>query len=239
MPNKNLLLASLSESDNAVLRPIMRPIAFPQGKILFESGDTIDVVYFPTSAIVSLVVNLSTGETVEAAMVGRDGVVGASAALDGKISLSRAIVQIGGDGFHCDLQALKRAALSSETLLGALVRHEQTVYAQAQQSAACIAAHHVDARLCRWMLRARDLSGSDTLPFTQEFLAEMLGVQRSSVSVVAHTLQQAGFIKYSRGRIQITNLEGLQESACECYATVNNFYRTLLGRSNGGSLSEK
>jgi CRP-like cAMP-binding protein len=120
--------------------------------------------------------------------------------------------------------------LQSETLLSLLIRHEQTVYAQAQQSAACIASHHVEARLCRWMLRARDLSGSDTLPFTQEFLAEMLGVQRSSVSVVAHTLQRAGLIKYSRGRIQIVNLEGLQEASCECYATVKSHYHALLGR---------
>jgi CRP-like cAMP-binding protein len=233
MLDKNLLLASLSAGDKSALRAVLKPVAFPQHKILFEAGDAIDMVYFPTSAIVSLVVSLSTGEMVEAAMVGRDGVVGASAALDGRISLSRAIVQIAGDGLHCDLQLLKRAALGSETLLGALVRHEQTVYAQAQQSAACIATHHVEARLCRWMLRARDLSGSDTLPFTQEFLAEMLGVQRSSVSVVAHTLQQAGFIKYSRGRIQILNLEGLQDAACECYAAVNNHYRALLGRNNG------
>jgi CRP-like cAMP-binding protein len=92
-----------------------------------------------------------------------------------------------------------------------------------------MASHHVEARLCRWMLRARDLSQSDTLPFTQEFLAEMLGVQRSSVSVVAHTLQRAGLIKYSRGRLQILNLEGLQEAACECYTTVKSNYAILLG----------
>jgi CRP-like cAMP-binding protein len=119
--------------------------------------------------------------------------------------------------------------MQSDRLLSLLIRHEQTLYAQAQQSTACMAAHHVEARLCRWLLRSRDLSQSDTLLFTQEFLAEMLGVNRTSVTVVAHTLQQAGIIKYSRGKIRISNLEGLQDAACECYETVRSQYQGLLG----------
>jgi len=163
-------------------------------------------------------------------MVGRDGVVGASAALDGKMALSRAVIQLSGEAMMvCDLAGLRSAALQSQPLLSLLIRHEQTLYAQAQQSTACMAAHHVDARLCRWLLRSRGLSRSDTLLFTQEFLTEMLGVSRTSVTVVAHTLQQAGIIKYSRGKIQITNLEGLQDAACECYETVRSQYRGLLG----------
>ena len=162
-------------------------------------------------------------------MVGRDGVVGASSALDGKISLSRAIVQLAGSALVCDGSALKAAAMQSRSLLSILIRHEQTVYAQAQQSAACMAAHDVQERLSRWLLRARDLAQSDTLQFTQEFLAEMLGVRRTSVTATAHRLQEAGIIKYSRGRIQILDVEALSESACECYATVNAHYPALLG----------
>jgi CRP-like cAMP-binding protein len=169
---------------------------------------------------------------IEAAMVGRDGVVGASSALDGKIALSRAIVQLAGAGFTCDVDALKGAALQSVSLLSKLIRHEQTVYAQAQQSTACMATHDVEARLCRWMLRARDLADSDTLEFTQEFLAQMLGVQRTSVTSVAHTLQRAGMIKYSRGRIQILDLEALRDTTCECYETVNSHYQALLGSTS-------
>jgi CRP-like cAMP-binding protein len=230
MPNStNLLLASLSLGDSAALRPHLKSIYLEHQKVLYDAGDTIALVYFPTSAIVSLVVGLSTGEMIEAAMVGRDGLVGASSALDGKISLSRAIVQLAGYGLSCEVDALKGAALQSHTLLSTLIRHEQTVYAQAQQSTACMAAHDVEARLCRWLLRARDLSGGDTLLFTQEFLAEMLGVRRTSVTLVAHTLQQAGMIKYARGKIQILNVEGLQETCCECYATVNAHYQALLG----------
>ena len=109
------------------------------------------------------------------------------------------------------------------------MRHEQTLFAQAQQSTACMANHEVDARLCRWLLRARNLSGSDNLPFTQEFLAEMLGVQRTSVNTVARTLQEAGMVKYRRGKIEIIDLEGLREGACECYETVKAQYGQLLG----------
>ena len=229
MASRNLILQSLSPSDKSLLEPHLKPVDLQQAKVLFEAGNTVDAVYFPYTAVISLVVTLSTGEHIEAAMVGCDGVVAASAALDGKVSLSRAIVQIAGNGVTCPPNLLKKAALQSETLHSLLIRHEQTVYAQAQQSAACNIAHTVEARLCRWLLRARDLSQDDTLPFTQEFLGEMLGVRRTSVSLVAHTLQQAGMIKYSRGRIQIVNLEALTETACECYGTIRKHYASLLG----------
>ena len=165
-------------------------------------------------------------------MVGRDGVIGGACALDGKISLNRAIAQLGGDALTCGVDVIRSAAQKSPSLLAVLIRHEQTVLSQAQQSTACMAAHHVDARLCRWLLRARDLSGSDILPFTQEFLGEMLGVRRTSVSVVAHTLQQAGMLKYVRGKIQITNLDSLEQTACECYAVVKSNYEALLGKGS-------
>ena len=226
----NLLLASFSAADLKFLEPHLKPLDFKQQDVLFEAGGSVSKAYFPFDAVVSLVVTLSTGEAIEAAMVGRDGVVGASAALDGKISLSRAVVQIGGKGVSCNVETLKRAAMQSTTLHSLLIRHEQVVYAQAQQSAACNITHSIEERLARWLLRARDLSQSDALPFTQEFLAEMLGVRRTSVSIVAHTLQQAGLLKYARGRIQITNVEGMRESACECYSTVSKYYDTLLGR---------
>src|SRR5256714_4793941 len=226
---KNLLLSLVTPSDAKLLAPHLKPAKFEQHHVLFEAEERIRHVYFPTGAVVSLVITLSTGEIIEAAMVGMDGVVGASAALDGQISLSRGIIQLGGEIVVCDIDALKSAALQSPKLLSLLIRHEQTVYAQAQQSAACFATHRVGARLCRWLLRARDLSGSDTLSFTQEYLAEMLGVRRTSVTVVAHTLQAAGLIKYSRGRIQILNTEGLQDSACECYGTVKAQYARLIG----------
>jgi CRP-like cAMP-binding protein len=227
---KNFLLNKLSPQDHKLLDPHLKRISFKQHHILFQADDQIRQVYFPLSAVISLVATLSTGEMIEGAMVGKDGAVGIAAALDGKVSLSQAIVQLAGDIMICDTDALKAAALESPPLLSLLIRHEQTMYAQAQQSAACFASHHVQSRLSRWLLRARDLSGSNTLSFTQEYLAEMLGVRRTSVTVVAHTLQAAGFISYSRGRIQILNAEGLQESACECYETVKGHYARLIGQ---------
>src|SRR4051812_41173898 len=231
MFQSNAILASLSASDTAALRPYLKAAHLQQKSVLYEAGDRIKAVYFPTNAVVSLVVRLATGETTEGAMVGRDGAVGIASALDGKIAMTSAIVQLGGDAITCDPAVFRGAGLQSENLISIIMRHEQSLFAQAQQSTACMANHEVDARLCRWLLRARDLAGSDHLPFTQEFLAEMLGVRRPSVTTVARTLQEAGIIKYRRGNIEIIDVEGLRDSSCECYETVKGHYQQLLGAS--------
>ena len=224
----NRLLASLRPADRALLRPHLETVALDQEAVLFDAGEVIDRVYFPHSGIISLVVVLESGQAIEAAMIGRDSMVGASSALDGVVSLNTAIVQLAGSGETLDVARFREIAEKRPDFRTTLVRHEQALFAQAQQSAACNASHIVGARLSRWLLRARDLSGSDMLPLTQEFLAQMLGVQRSSVSPVAHTLQQAGLIRYSRGRIEILNLEGLRDASCECYGTVKAHYDRLL-----------
>jgi CRP-like cAMP-binding protein len=229
MLERNAILASLPESDASSIRPHLTPVHLPQKTVLFEAGTPVKSVYFPITAVISLVIGLEAGEMTESAMVGKDGAVGIASALDGKIALSRGIVQLGGDALVCDPGTFKSVAMQSERLISLVMRHEQTLFAQAQQSTACMANHDIEARLSRWMLRARDLSGSDDLPFTQEFLAEMLGVRRTSVTTVAHTLQAAGMIKYSRGKINILNVEGLKECACECYEAVKAQYQQLLG----------
>src|SRR5438270_3643352 len=150
----NNLLSRLSADDFKLLEPHLNQVHFKQHTVLFQADEPIRHVYFPTGAVISLVVGLSTGEMVEAAMVGRDGVVGAAAALDGRLSLSRGIVQLAGDAMVCDIPALRTVAMQSQSLLSIMIRHEQTVYAQAQQSAACMAAHDIEERLCRWLLRA-------------------------------------------------------------------------------------
>ena len=228
MPNSsNLILDALSPADAAALKPHLKSEYLEQKRVLYEAGDTISTVYFPTSSIVSIVVGLSTGETIEAAMIGNDGVVGAAAGLDARLSMSRAVVQLSGDAVSCEIRALKSTALQSNAFLSKLIRHEQTLFVQAQQSTACMAAHDVEARLCRWLLRARDLSATDTLLFTQEYLADMLGVRRTSVTLVAHTLQRAGFIKYSRGKIELLDIAALKDTACECYEVVKTQHRQL------------
>jgi CRP-like cAMP-binding protein len=180
----------LLPADFELLRPHLKSAELVHETVLFEAGDKIDRVYFPHSGIISLVVSLASGEAIEAAMIGRDSVYGGSSALDGMVSLNKVIVQLAGEGVSLDVARFREIADKSLDFRTTLIRHEQVLFAQAQQSAACNASHTVEARLSRWLLRSRDLSGSDTLALTQEFLAQMLGVQRSSVSLVANTLQQ-------------------------------------------------
>ena len=224
----NHLLASLPAADFELLRPHLQPVELVHETVLLETGAPVTHVYFPHSGIISLVVDLAGGEMIEVAMVGRDSILGSSSVLNGRIALNKAIVQLPGTASILDIAHLQTIAKQSETFRSTLLRHEQVLFVQAQQSAACNASHTVESRLSRWLLRSRDLSGSDTLLLTQEFLAQMLAVRRTSVSLVAHTFQQAGLIRYRRGRIEITNLEGLIDSACECYGTVKAHYDRLL-----------
>jgi CRP-like cAMP-binding protein len=226
--SSNLMLAALTPPDRDALLPHLKVIELPQELVLFDAGDPMKAVYFPHMGIVSLVVDLTSGDMIEAAMVGRDGVVGGSAALNGDLSLNKAVVQLMGRASVADVEHVRALAESSVVFRTALMRHEQFVMAQAQQSAACNASHAVEARISRWLLRCRDLAGSDDIALTQEFLAEMMGVRRTSVSLVANTLQQAGLIKYRRGHIRVLNVEGLQEAACECYETVKGHAGRLL-----------
>jgi CRP-like cAMP-binding protein len=224
----NQLLASLPVADFELIRPHLHHTELVHQTVLVRAGQPISQIYFPHSGIISLVVSLAGGETIEAAMVGCDSVFGGAAALDGAIALNDAIVQLPGNASVLDIKHLRRAAEQSLPFRTTLIRHEQALFAQAQQSAACNAAHPVEARLSRWLLRARDLSPGDKLTLTQEFLGQMLGVQRTSVSLVANTLQSAGMIRYRRGQIDIVNLEALMESSCECYGTVKGHYDRLL-----------
>jgi CRP-like cAMP-binding protein len=225
----NGLLSSLAAADFDELRPHLQPRDWAQGLVLAEAGETIERVYFPHAGVVSVVVVLAGGETVEAAMVGSDSIVGGAAVFNGKVAINRAIVQIAGSGSALEINRLRALANTSVELRTALIRHDQMILVQAQQSAACNVSHTVESRLARWLLRSRDLIKSDKLVLTQDFLGEMLGVGRSSVSIVAGTLQRVGLIRYSRGSIHIEDVEGLKEAACECYETVKAHSHRLLG----------
>src|SRR3954453_9715817 len=229
--SSNHFLLSLSDTDRDLIFPHLKPVTIPGETIIFKVEDTIERVYFPHSGIISLIVGLSTGQFVEAGMLGRNGVIGAGAALDGQIALNTAIGQADGAGTMIEASVLKRAAEESETLRVALVRQEHVLAAQTQQVAACNALHELEERLSRWLLQSRDLLNSDTLPLTQEFLAQMLGVQRSSVTLVARKLQEVGLIRYHRGHIHVIDVEGLQDSCCECYTAINRHFQRLVGWS--------
>jgi CRP-like cAMP-binding protein len=227
----NHLLQALPAAEIEALRPRLELVELVRETVLVEAGSPLTHVYLPHSGAISMMVRLSEGQTVGVATVGRDSVFDASAALGGGTSLTDAIVLLPGAASILDIADFRAAADRSAVLRTALARHGQALYAQAQQSAACNASHSVEARLSRFLLRARDLSDSETLPLTQEFLAQMLGVQRNAVSIVAHALQQAGIIRYSRGNIDISDADGLKETACECYDTVRGHHRRLLNVS--------
>ena len=224
----NSLLASLPADVFSALSPHLKLVELKFGDVLAETGGAVRKVYFPYSGVISLVVELDVGSMIETAMVGRDGVLSAAAALDGKVSLNKGVVQLAGSAGAMEVDQLRRLAKEFEPFREILIRHEQVLFAQSQQSAACNASHTVEARMCRWLLHMRDFAGGDDLLLTQEFLAQMLGVRRTSVTVVASPLRKAGLIDYTRGRIRLRDVEGLKKEACECYATVKAHYRRLL-----------
>ncbi len=225
----NHFLASLSAHDSELIRPHLYPMELPRGAIFYRAEDIISRLYFPHSGVGSLVVGFDNGQFVEAGMFGRNSVIGVSAALDGAASLNQAIGQVEGSGLAVEVRVIKQLVRESETLRSAFARHEQMISAEVQQVGACNALHELEERLSRWLLQSRDLIRSDTLPLTQEFLSQMLGVQRSSVTLVARSLQDAGLINYRRGRIHVLDVEGLQDSCCECYETINRHFHRLIG----------
>jgi CRP-like cAMP-binding protein len=203
----NALLSALPETERRALAPYLTRVELKQHQILFDVRDTVSHLYFATDAVVSLVIPLSTGKVVETAMAGRDGIIGAAAALNGRVSLNRAIVQVGGFSLRCAVEPLKILLKEHAFIRSLIGAHEQALLGQAQQSAACNATHVIESRLARWLLRAADLHGANELPLTQEYIAQMLGVRRTSVTVVARTLQQAGLIfsMFRRSRKQRVN----------------------------------
>jgi CRP-like cAMP-binding protein len=225
----NHFLASLSAQDSELIKPHLHPMDLPREAILYRAEETISRLYFPHSGVVSLVVGFANGQFVEAGMFGRNSVIGVGAALDGVVALNQAIGQVEGSGVAIETTVIKGLARESETLRSAFARHEQMASAQIQQVGACNALHELEERLSRWLLQTRDLISSDTLPLTQDFLSQMLGVQRSSVTLVARSLQDAGLINYRRGRIHVLDVEGLQDTCCECYATINRHFQRLVG----------
>jgi CRP-like cAMP-binding protein len=223
----NLILNSLPQNVFSAFQSHLKLSEMKFGTVVADTEEPINHVYFPHSGVVSLVVEMDVGDMIETAMVGRDGVVNGTAALDGKVSLHRGIVQVEGVASVINADALRELSREFEPLQSLLIRHEQVVLAQAQQSAGCNASHTVEARMCRWLLRIRDLTQSDEMSLTQEFLAQMLGVRRTSVSLVAGTLQRSGIIHYRRGNITIVDVEALRSSACECYERVRSHYARL------------
>jgi CRP-like cAMP-binding protein len=225
----NLLLQMLDAAGFDLLRPHLATVEMVSAAVLAEAGAAQRYVYFPHGGSVSITVNLSEGQTIEIAMLGRDSVVGGGAALADGIAPTDAVVLFPGIASMLEIAAFRATAAASTQFRGLMVRHEQLLLAYAQQSLLCNTLHPVEVRLARWLLRARDLSDSKMLSLTQETLAQMMGVRRNAISLVAHALQRAGIIHYARGRIEIVDLRALETTSCDCYAAMKAHRAALLG----------
>jgi CRP-like cAMP-binding protein len=224
----NLLLAMLDATSLSLLEPHLRDITLKQYDILQDADAPIQYVYFPVTAMISLLAILETGEAIEIAAIGREGAVGTKFGARPQLSFARAIVQLAGTVLRIDISQFHQAATRSSAIADLAMSANDVLVANLQQSAACNAIHGLEARLARWLLHARDRHDSDTLPLTQEFLSEMLGVRRTTVTLAARMLQNAGVIRYRRGHIKVLDREGLEAVSCECYGVVRrNIARVL------------
>jgi CRP-like cAMP-binding protein len=223
---KNQLLARLDGPTFAALETHLRIDHLDVGQVLAESHAHVQKVHFPHSGIISCVVELIGGGAIATGMIGCDGQFGAGPALDHKVSSNRVVMQVSGDASVVDGGRLRALIQENPKLRELIVRYEVFFLAQVQQTAACNAAHDVDSRTCKWLLRMQKLAGNDLI-LTQEFLAQMMGVRRTSVTEIAQELQAAGMITYSRGRIHIEDLAQIQRRACECDAAVNSHFARI------------
>jgi CRP-like cAMP-binding protein len=226
--SQNRLLAALDVEDRQLLAARLTPVTLEKGALLYDPGDLMDMVYFPDDCVISLLTLMETGAAIESAAIGREGALGLMSAVSPRQSLSRALVQVSGRARRVSAPHLHRAWEQSAQIRDLVDRHNEALFAHAIQSVACNALHSVEARFCRWLLSCRDRIDSNTISLTQEFLADMLGVQRTTVTVVARALQAAGLIRYRRGVVDILDRAGLEAIACECYGTVRDNYERLL-----------
>lgn len=225
---QNRLLEALPAQDQALLKPNLTHVELERGRLLYDPGDLIDYVYFPHDGAISLMTLTENGSAIESSMIGPEGALGLMASVSPRQSLSRAIVQTPLRAARIGADRLHDAWEKSPALRDLADRHTEALYGHAIQSVACNALHSVEARFCRWLLTCHDRISSDTVALTQEFLADMLGVQRTTVTAVARSLQHKGLIRYRRGVVDIVDRGGLQAMTCECYGVIRNHYRRLL-----------
>ena len=227
-PRTNHLLAALPDTEWQRWHPSLEFVELPLGHVLSESGRKMAHVYFPTTAIVSLLYVLEDGASAEIAVVGNEGVVGISLFMGGESTTSRAVVQSGGLGFRLSARLIKDEFGRSGPVMHLLLRYTQALITQMAQTAVCNRHHAIDQQLCRWLLLSMDRLRGNQLVMTQELIANMLGVRREGVTEAALKLQEAGLIRYARGRITVLDRPGLEARSCECYSVVRREYDRLL-----------
>ncbi len=227
-PNQNHLLASMQDADFARIAPHLEQVALRLGDVVYDSGDKLHHVVFPTTAIVSLHYLLENGGSSEIAGVGNEGVVGVSLFMGGDSTSSRAVVQTGGVGFRLKAHLLMDEFNRAGPVMRLLLRYTQALLTQMSQTAVCNRHHTVEQQLCRWLLLTLDRLPGRELTMTQELIANMLGVRREGVTEAAGKLQARGYISYRRGHITVLDRSGLESTTCECYGVVKKEFARLL-----------
>jgi CRP-like cAMP-binding protein len=227
---RNRLLAALPDRDWRDLQPLFEEVEMPLGHILFEANQPIDRLYFPVEGVVSTVATFESGSAVEMATTGNEGMVSIAAALSSDTALNRNLVQVPGRALVIGYDAFRRVERDYPSFRETLFIYAQAFMAQTLQAVACNGIHSVEERAARWLLMTHDRCGRNSFALTQEFLAEMLGVSRPAVSMVARTLQRAGLIRYVRGMVTISDRAGLEEASCECYGIIRDQYERRLFR---------
>lgn len=228
-PRENRLLAALPDDDYERLLPQLTNVSFALGEVVYEFGGQLDYVYFPTTAIVSLLYTMENGSSAEMGLTGNDGVVGIALFMGGGTMPNRAIVQSAGGAVKLKAKVLQDEFARGGKFQYLLLRYTQALITQISQTAVCNRLHSVEQQLCRWLLLSHDRLKTDELIMTQELIAGMLGVRREGVTVAAGRLQDAGAISYVRGHIKILDRQRMEETACECYRVVKNEFDRLLG----------
>lgn len=227
---KNFLLGSLNDDELERIAAKLEKVSLKLGEVLYESGEKMTYIYFPTTAIISMLYIMENGGTAEIGVVGNDGAVGISLFLGGETTTSRAIVQSAGDLLRMkevDLRAeFKKAGRFQELLL----RFTQAILTQISQTAVCNRLHSIDQQLCRWLLLSHDRLQSDKLEMTHDLISNMLGVRREGITLAAKKLAARKLIVNKRGTVTVIDRQGLEAASCECYAIVNSEYNRLLGR---------
>lgn len=217
----NFLLAALALPDFSLILPHLKAVSLEQGHTLIEQETPVDTVYFPLGGMISLVTAMDTGEVIELATAGHESAVGLFEALGRRTSFARAVTQVPGDALTLPAETARQLAMKSTRLRELSLCYEQALMAQLVQTAACNALHSLEHRLARWLLQTSDRVNTQSLVLTQDFVSQMLGVSRTTVTLLAGKLQQSGIIRYSRGRIEILDRDRLEAASCECYRTIN------------------
>lgn len=225
---ENQLLGALDDDVRQRLASAMSPVDLKLGHVVCEAGGTLEHAYFPQGAVLSLLTVMEDGSAIETANIGREGAFGIFAAMYSRVSFNRSIVQLAGPMIRCSISALEQEFSKSNKVQNLFVSYSETLLSQIQQTVGCNALHTVEEKMCRWLLMMDDRAEGEVMAYTQQFLAEIMGANRTTVSLAAQAMQDKGLIAYRRGNMQVKDRAGMEKASCECYAIVRRRFDSFL-----------